>query len=208
MPNITKLAEKYIKEHPSIKDCLKKGLVNYSSLSRQISNETGIKQFDAILIACRRFSKKLKKESVLEDKIIEVLKKSKIETKNKIIAIVLEKDIFFNNLIDIEKEIKRKNDVIHIIESVNAITVVTTEDYLEKIEKTFKNKILSMNKDLVEITIKSPKELETIPGVASYLFSLFSEYGVNIVETMSCWTDTLFVIKEQDIGKIMQVLKF
>jgi len=37
--NITKLSEKYINEHPSIKDCVRKGLINYSSLTRQIASE-------------------------------------------------------------------------------------------------------------------------------------------------------------------------
>ena len=37
--NITKETENYIRDHPSIKDCLKKGLINYSSLSRKIGDE-------------------------------------------------------------------------------------------------------------------------------------------------------------------------
>ena len=58
MANITKLTEHYISEHPSIKDALKKGLINYSKLTRQIAEDMDIelkKNFDAILIACRRY---------------------------------------------------------------------------------------------------------------------------------------------------------
>ncbi|MBI3026775.1 ACT domain-containing protein, partial [Candidatus Woesearchaeota archaeon] len=72
MPNITKLTENYILEHPSIKDCLKNGLINYSSLSRQIASDLNLNpknNFDAILIACRRFTGKLKKEEIHENKI-------------------------------------------------------------------------------------------------------------------------------------------
>ena len=112
MPNITKLTENYILEHPSIKDCLKNGLINYSSLSRQIASDLNLnlkKNFDAILIACRRMKRKLKKEETFENKILKILKESKIEIKNKVIAVVLEKDIFFENLINLEKEIKKRN---------------------------------------------------------------------------------------------------
>ena len=42
-----------------------------------------------------------------ENKILKILKESKIEIKNKVIAVVLEKDIFFENLINLEKEIKK-----------------------------------------------------------------------------------------------------
>ncbi len=209
--SITKLTENYILEHSSIKDCLKNGLINYSSLSRQIASELKLdlkKNFDAILIACRRFKRKLKKEEVHENKILKILKESKIEIKNKIIAVVLEKDIFFENLIYLEKEIKKKKEIFRVIESASGITLITTEDFLDLIKKYFKNKIILENKNLAEITIKSPKEIEITPGTYAYLCSLFGENNINIVETLSCWTDTIFLIKEDDVGKTMNLLRF
>src|SRR3989338_835970 len=146
--SITKLAERYIMEHPSIKDCLKKGLVNYSSLSRQIASDLNLnprKNFDAILIACRRLKRKLKKGGDFEEIILKILKQSKIEIKNK---------------------------------------------------------------NLAEITIKSPKEIETTPGTYAYVCSLFWENNINIVETLSCWTDSIFLIKEEDVGKAINLLRF
>ncbi len=209
--NITKLTEKHISDHPSVKDCLKKGMINYSKLTRQIASDLKIdlnENFDAILIACRRYSRKIKSEPTTESKIQDILKKSKVEIKNKIIVVVVEKSIYWDNLLNLEKEAKKKTEAFNIIEGTNAITIVTGEEFLEKIKKLFRNKIIKESKNLVEIIIKSPKEIETFPGVMSYLYSLFGEHGVNIVETMSCWTDTLFVIKEEDMGKVMGLLRF
>ncbi len=205
--NITKLTEKYISERPSIRDCMKRRMINYSELSRQIGTELGIKKFDAILIACRRHAIKLRSEESLEKKIIAVLKNSKIEIKTKIIAVVLEKTIYYNSLLELEKEIKKKKETLHIIEGANAITVITGEDFLEKIKKLFKGEIIKINKDLAEINVKSPKEIEDIPGVVAQLYSMFSERGINIVESMSCWTDTLFVVNESEIQKAMDALR-
>ena len=173
--NITKLTESYILEHPSVKDCLKNNLINYSSLSRQIASDLNInlkKNFDAILIACRRFKRKMKKEEIFENKILKILKKSSIEIKNKIIAVVLERDIFFDSLINLEKEIKKQKDIFRVIESTSAITIITSENFIDLIKKYFKNKIILENKNLAEITIKSPKEIETTPGTYAYLCSL------------------------------------
>ena len=209
--NITKSTENYILEHPSIKDCLKNGLINYSSLSRKIASELNLdlkKNFDAILIACRRYKRKLKKEEIHENKILKILKESKIEIKNKIIAVVLEKDIFFGNLLNLEKEIKRRKEIFRIIEGISGITIITTEDFLELIKKSFKNKIILENKNLAEITIKSPKDIETTPGTYAYLCSIFGDNNINIVETLSCFTDTIFLIKEEDVGKVMGLLRF
>ena len=209
--SITKLTENYILEHPSVKDCLKNGLINYSSLSRKIASELNINlknNFDAILIACRRLKRKLKKEDIFEDNILKILKKSKIEIKNKIIAIVMEKDIFFGNLIHLEKEIKKTKEIFRVIESTSAITIITSEEFADLIRKYFKTKIILENKNLAEITIKSPREIETTPGTYAYLCSLFGEKGINIVETLSCWTDTIFLVKENDVGKVMGLLRF
>ena len=211
MPNITKLAESYILEHPSVKDCLKNDLVNYSSLSRRIASDLRLdlrKNFDAILIACRRYQRKLKKEEILENGILRLLKASKIEVKNKVVAVVLEKDIFFGTLINLEKEIKKKKEIFRVIEGISAITLITAEEFLETIRKYFKHKIILENTNLAEITIRSPEEIETTAGTYAYLCSLFGENNINIVETLSCWTDTIFLIKEEDVGKVMGLLRF
>ena len=211
MPNITKLTENYILQHPSIKDCLKNGLINYSSLSRQIATELNLnvkKNFAAILIACRRLKRKLKKEDIFENKILKILKESKIEIKNKIITVVLEKDIFFGNLINLEKEIKKRKEIFRVIEGASAITIITGEEFLDLIKKYFKNKVILENKNLAEITIKSPKEIETTPGTYAYMCSLLGENNINILETLSCYTDTIFLIKENDVGKVMNLLRF
>ena len=211
MNSITKITEEYISNHPSIKDCLKNDLINFSSLSRRLAEELDLnlkKNFDAILIACRRYQRKLKNEEVLENKILKILKNSKIEIKNKVIAVVLEKDIFFGTLQNLEKDIKKRKEIFRIIEGASAITVITTEEFLEPIRKYFKNKIIVENTNLAEITIKSPKEIEEVPGTYAYLCSLFGENNINIVETLSCWTDTIFLVDEKDTGKVVGLLRF
>jgi len=211
MKSITKISEEYISNHPSVKDCLKNDLINFSSLSRRISKELNLnikKNFDAILIACRRYQRKLKNEEAFENKISKILKNSKIEIKNKVIAVVLEKDIFFGTLQNLEKEIKKRKGIFRIIEGASAITAITTEEFLDTIKKYFKNKIITENANLAEITIISPKEIEEVPGTYAYLCSLFGENNINIVETLSCWTDTIFLVDEKDIGKVMGLLRF
>lgn len=205
------MAESYILEHPSIKDCLKNGLVNYSSLSRHIAAELNLsekKNFDAILIACRRLKRKLKKENVFEKKIIKILKESRIEVKNKIIAVVLEKDIYFDNLAALARDVKKKKEVFGVIEGASGITIITTEDFLEVVRKYFKSKIILENRSLAQITIKSPKEIETTPGAYAYICSLLADNSINIVETLSCWTDSILLVKEEDVGKAINLLRF
>ena len=209
--NITKLTEGYINEHPSVKDCVRKGLINYSALTRKIVEELDLdlkKNFDAILIACRRYFRKIKKENVLEDKINDILKQSKLEVKNKVIVVLVEKDIFFNHVLELQKTIKNKGGMFHMIEGSNTMTLITSEEFKDDIKKLFKSKIVKVTGNLAEVTLKSSEDMEKTPGIIAYLTTLLSENGINIIETMSTWTDTLFVIDEKDIAKVMEVLKF
>ncbi|NQV08856.1 ACT domain-containing protein [Candidatus Woesearchaeota archaeon] len=208
--NITKETEKYVVEHPSIKDALKKGLINYSKLSRQIIQELSMKKgdFDAILAALRRLEYKLKKKKTFEKQIKELLKNTKLEIKNKIMVCILEKNVFYGNVLEIQKEIKRLKGELHIVEGVNALTLITEQEFEKIINKYYRNKIIKKNKDLIEIILRSPESLEEVPGVVGYLYSLFAENNVNILETLSCWTDTIFVIKEKDFEKTVKMLSF
>lgn len=209
--NISHVTWKFINENPQIKYCLRKGLINYSSLSRIICSELNLdkkKHFDAILIACRRHHSKLKKEKEHEKKISEILKGSKLEVKNKIVVFIIEKDVYFGNITELHKDIKKQTEVFHIIEGSNTITLITTDEFTSKVEKLFKNKIIKVTKNLAEIILKSSEAVEDTPGVVAYLTSLLASNNINILETMSTWTDTLFVIEEKDIAKMMEVLRF
>ena len=211
MVNVTKLTEDYISEHPYVKDCLKKGLINYSSLTRQICSDLDLnikKNFDAVLIACRRYFRKIKSEASTEKKIVDILKGSKIEVKNKINSIILEKNIVFSNLLELEKEAKKFMETFHIIEGTASITIITTDDFSKKVKQVFRNKIIKEYSNLVEVILKSPREIVTTAGVISYIYSLLGENDINVIDTLSSWTDTIFLVEEKDLSRVMEFLMF
>ena len=126
--SIQKSVEEYISGSNNIRDCLKKNLVNYSALTRKISKELNFKakDFDAVLVACRRYGEKIRKKTGYERPIKKLLKNSKLEIKNKVAVAVVEKTIFFNNLADLQKEVKRmkKDTKFEVILSVIPINSV------------------------------------------------------------------------------------
>jgi len=56
------------------------------------------------------------------------------------------------------------------------------------------------------IVVHSPEELENTPGVVAFLATLLSEQNVNIVEFISCWTETIMVVEKKDSLKAYEVL--
>ncbi len=208
--NITKVTEQYIAERPSVRDCLKKRLVNYSKLSRQLIKESGLKgrDFDAVLIAARRYLWKLSKIAATEEKIRALLSRSRINIKTKIVVAVIDKHIFTDDILELERKIKKSRNVFYAIEGTDAITIITTTAFLDDIRGSFKSSIIRVWEDLALVVITSPEEIEETPGVFSYLSGLLSDRGINVLEAMSCWSETLFVVSEKDIAKVLEALKF
>ena len=112
------------------------------------------------------------------------------------------------NLIELQKRIKNQEDIIYAIEGTKTYTIITSEKHQELVEKNFKKQIIKLTKNQAMIIMKNPQGVEETPGFTSYLYHRFGEYGVNILETMSCWKDTIFVISEEDIATTMKFLKF
>ena len=201
----------YIKEHPDIKSCLKKGLINYSSLSRLIAKDLGIGKGtskEAILIAARRFREKLEREVSYEKKIALILKNSEIEIKNKMAVFILEKNINLEYIDEIQKIVRKESGTSYVLEGSDNYTLITQEKYAGLIEKKFSSRVIKSSSDLVILNFKSPKEIENTIGVMSYLTSLFTENNINIKELISCWTDTLFVIGSNDLNRVINLLRF
>ncbi len=209
--NTTELTEHYIETHKSIKDCLKKGIINYSSLARKIAKELEIEKKtskDAILIAALRYQKKIKQEINQEEQIRLLLRHSELEIKNKISVFVLEKGAYLDSLIELEKKARKNEDAFFSVEGTRSITVMASEKYDEDVRDSFKSRIIRSSKGNAVVIIKSSVDIEKVSGVLGYVANLFHDNNVNIIECLSCWTDTLFIVRDEDIAKVMQFMKF
>jgi len=201
----------YVKKNPNIESCLQNGLINYSSLSRQISkhlkleNQTSI---DAILIALRRYQNTLKTKKQSQKPIEELLTNSDIDIKNKIIRFILKKEIGIEKILKIQTEIKLKFGLFFVFEGTDNYTIITQEKYQNLCKINFEKSIISSNTELALVMINSPPEIEKITGVISYITRLFSDYNVNIIELLSFWKDTFIVIKKSEITKVLEFLEF
>jgi len=201
----------YIKDHPSIKSCLKKGLINYSALSRLISRDLNVEKIsskEAILVAARRFREQMRKEENLERGIVSLLSRSEVSIKNKIVVLILKKGLDINLLDRAQNEVRKDSGTFFLLEGSNNWTLITQERYLSIVEPLAHSKIIKKERGLALVAISSSVDIETTPGVVAYLSALFFENGVNILEFLSCWTDTLFIIDSRDVGKTMGFLKF
>lgn len=179
----------YIKNKPYVKEALEKGIVNLSSLTRQIQEELDIENFEAIKAALRRLSEDMKKtKHKREERVLQILEKSKI--------IIYDGDIVLITDEPIEIEDKFR--------------VNLGKNYVYLLEK---NKLPKETDDIIRktencttILIESPNDIEKVPGVVAYLTSLLTEQNVNIFEFISCWRYTIIVVDRKDALRAYEVL--
>ncbi|MBX7137123.1 MAG: hypothetical protein K1X83_03995 [Oligoflexia bacterium] len=204
--NVTRFTHRYIAERPSIKDCMRRGLINYSALSREICDNEGIERFDAVLMACRRYFNRIKDQQSQERKITQLVKQAKIRLKNKITVAILEKPRDFERLYALQKQIRSERGDFNLVEGEEAVTVIFNQDYEAEIRESFKGRIKKVVGDLAQITMIFNEKIETTSGVVSFIYGLLADNEVNVREEMSCWTDLMMVIDEKDASKAMRVL--
>ncbi|MDR3205584.1 MAG: ACT domain-containing protein [Candidatus Methanoplasma sp.] len=211
--NVSKesLAERtrfYIDAHPSIKDCVSKGLINYSSLARLIMKEMDIDNEEAVMIACRRYAGKLGVTTDHETSILRILKYSRLEMRTKTCIVTAKNDwTVLHKMDSLFKDLWNESSIMQCVQSASAVTIIADRTLKERIMDTVgRFNIIKIRENLVEIAVKSPERIVDTSGVIAYLITNLSDAGINIEETVSCHTDTIFIVGEADMINAYSVL--
>ena len=204
--SIAKQTKEYIQKNPSIVDCFKLGIINYSALSRLICDYYKIKNFEAVLISCRRIMYGLKDKEIHQKKIVSLLKSSKIRIRNKMLVAIIEKPRDMEKLYSFQKKIRKDKGDINLIEGEDVITIITNLEYEEKVKELFSLRLIKLQKNLVQLTLVFNEKIEETSGVVSYVYGLLAQNGINIKEEMSCWTDLMLIIEGKDMAKATEIL--
>src|SRR6266571_1706842 len=207
MASIAQRVREYVEGRPSILDAMKMDVVNYSALARLIGKELGIRKADAILAACRRFPVDAVR-GYREDAVKRVLRKSRIETRTKVAAITVVQDVdVLQRLGDVVEELLDENRVCRLIQVSQGTVIIVDDDSVPRVTKKLRSEhLIGVTRGLVEIDVTSPETIEKTPGLLAFLSGALASRGINIVEEMSAYTDTIFLLERKDMTRAMEVL--
>jgi len=178
----------HLRNKPYLLEALEKGIVNLSELSRQIQKELKTNDTSAIKAALRRYSEELQKhKQKREEKVLQLLKRSSIAVYDRKAVMITGKEI--SSKIGMEVDLLGK-----------FVYLLDRSDLPERISTLVKHDNCTM------IVVHSPEELEVTPGVVAFLATLLAEQNVNIIEFISCWTETIMVVEKKDSLKTYEVL--
>jgi len=186
--SVAQSVRNYLRNKPYILEALDKGIVNLSELARQIQKELKISDPSAIKAALRRYSEELQKhKQKREEKVLHLLKRSSIAVYDRKSVMITGKEL--NSKAGLKVDLLDK-----------FVYLLDRSDLPERVSALVKHDNCTM------IVVHSPRELEATPGVVAFIATLLAEQSVNIVEFISCWTETIIVIEKKDSLKVYETL--
>ncbi len=183
----------YLKNKPYTQEALEYGIVNFSALARLIQKELGIKNYQAIKAAIRRYAEHI--ESVkgsIEARALKVLKENRIALLDGVHVIVSDEEL------EIDNDAKVKID--------NYYVYLTRKNVMKDLGKKAKESIIKVNDNCSTLIIYSGENLESGSGVVAFLTSLLAEQNINVVELISCYTETIIVVNRTDALRSYEIL--
>lgn len=194
------VVREYIDTHPSIKDGMRMGIINLSALARRIMDEKGIRSEEAALMACRRYELD-PKSKINEEAILKVLRRSKLEIRTKVVTMTVRTSWhMYAKLEKVMSTLRGRDQNVHVIQGTAGVTIICDGAVAKEVRDILgEDEILKEEKDLVELIVNSPDVIEDVPGILAFLASSLSSKGINFLEVISCYKDTMFVIEQKDM---------
>ncbi len=206
--NLAKLTAQFISRHQSIKECLRKGLVNHSALAREICKEHRIRKTGAVIAACRRYQARLKRATSRDSKVKSLIGQAKIRVRTKMAQILISRPADLREIFDLNVKIRKIRGDFVWIESDEVLTIITNMENLSLIRERLKRTIDSESSQLAMITLVFDSRIESTYGVVSFLYGLLAEHGINIVGETSLGPDVTILIDERELATALEILNF
>jgi aspartokinase len=207
MPSIARQVREYIDRRPSIADALKMDIVNHSALARMVGKELGIRKGEAVLAACRRYPEG-RMPGYKQDAVKRILRRSRIETRTNIATVTVIQGIdVLQRLGDVVEELLDENRICRLIQVSQGTVIIIDDDSVPRVTRKLREgQLVNVSKNLVEIAVTSPETIESTPGMLAFLATALASRGINIVQVMSCYTDTIFLLERDDMAAAVDIL--
>lgn len=214
MKTISAVVENYIKTKPFLLSALSQGIINLTSLSRNmlpdLQQELGkdVKQ-GAIVMALKRLSEDL--DFRLNHKIVKVLKSlGEITVRSSLIDYTFAiSETILDSQAQMIAEIGKYSDIFYTSSrGVSETNVIVSESVAHLVDKHFGNeKLIHKFENLASITIKLPKDNVSTPGVYYFLFQRLAWEGIIINEVVSTSYEFTILVSEDDVDVAFKVIK-
>jgi 23S rRNA-/tRNA-specific pseudouridylate synthase len=192
--NVAAKVREFVKNRPFISEALENNIVNMSELARIIEIELKTQSVPATKAAIRRYAVDLRKSRrKREEAVLRLLQASQLILLDNLSIIVTNKDL------EIVNKLKIKLSDLHYVYLVD-------KSLLKEARAKVKQNLCRVHEDCAALIVNSPEQMETTPGVVSYLTSLLSAQDVHSLAFASCYTETTIVVERRDAQTSYEIM--
>ena len=199
----------FLERKPCIRKDMHEGLINVRALARHIIETLDLDTtVNAVMGIIRRYELEETGDIFFEARKI-LARSNSISTRSNLVNISLVKDITSQKLLPELFSLIHYNqgDVLRITHADESIKVLVDNKNLDLVKDIFpKDKIISIDKDLAEINLHQHPEAKFIPGVIAVTSNELAMHGVNILETISCFPEWVWIVDEKDLVNAYTIL--
>ncbi len=190
--SVARLVKEILEKRPFLVDALRLNIVNYSALSRMLHEEIGRGSPEAVKAAVLRVRDELaRRKGLQEEKVIDLLRRTKVRLQDKIAVIISREELKIPYLFTAHLT----DSHVYIVDQ----TELKDEDALgEDVEVT---------SNLVALILTSPPEVERTPGFVAFITQLLAGRNINILEFISCFTNTVIILDAKDALEAFSLLQ-
>jgi aspartokinase len=214
MKTISSVVEHYIKTKPFLLSALSQGIINLTSLARnmmpELEAEIGkdVKQ-GAVVMSLKRLSEDLNFR--VNHKIVKVLKGiGEITVRSSLTDYTFAvSDTILNKQAELIGHINTYPEVFYTSSrGVNETNVVVSSTMNAIVEKLFAGeKQIERTDNLASITVKLPKDNISTPGVYYYIFQRLAWEGIIINEVISTSYEFTILVNDEEVDLAFKVIK-
>ncbi|MDG2433538.1 aspartate kinase [Flavobacterium sp.] len=214
MKTVSSIVENYIKTKPFLLNALSLGIINLTSLSRNIMSELEsefgkeVKQ-GAVVMALKRLTEEL--DFRLNHKINKVIKNiGEITVRSALTDYTFAvSETVLNKQAELIADINGFPDVFYTSSrGVNEINIVLSNSVNALVEKYFTyEKLIQKLENLASITVKLPQENIVVPGIYYFIFQRLAWEGIIINEVISTSNEFTILVSEEQVDVAFKVIK-
>ncbi|MDE1842314.1 MAG: ACT domain-containing protein [Thaumarchaeota archaeon] len=200
-----------ITRNRSIYDCIKMGLINYTSLAIKLQKEIeaqvgGPVNPNTIVVAIKRYADSFEKKDDMQNET--VLKNARLSLRDGIVDIRFFSDDFeMKDAVDLMDRFMRIDPNYEFFRSTDSFRFFTEDiSDVRKILESFSSHKNFFQTGLAKITISIP-ESEHSSDVVSYVSEILHDNGIELVNAFFGQDHIVVVLHEEDAARAYQILR-
>ena len=214
MKTVAQSVEEIIKKKPFLESALAQGLINMTSLAKDILptvKEDLRKDINqgAIVMAIKRLAPTL--EFQINHKVKGVLSNlGDITVRSKLADYTFSvSDTLIKNQLTFLELVGSHSDLYYAVSrGVYETTIVISDRFQDDVERIFKDEVVISKKiGLSSLTIKLPEENTKVAGIYYYIFRDLAWDGINIQEVISTTNEFTIIVDDDQVEKAFKLLK-